>query len=159
MKRNGVGTDQVRAFDKVLKEQYSYEFVISKFVWIMLMALGMLFMLFPAQDIAEMNNVPLMLLGMGIMMYLRPYMMVAEGKQMVSIYRKLKCAPVARKEIQAVRCSYLNSFCLKFFLAGFAAQQAAALISGCWGILNLIYPVGLWFLLWLAGVGFIYGIR
>lgn len=155
------GGKKIEAFDTALREQYKYEFLISKFLWILLMGIGMLMLLIPFKAIWEESilYIVFLLVEMGTFWYIRSYLIVTDGGKQVSIYQKLKWTPVSRKEIRLSRVKYLSTFCLKFFVASMLMQQMTSFVGGSFGIGSLLYPIIFWLLIWLIGIGYIYSLK
>ena len=155
------GRKKIDAFDVALRAQYKYDFMIGKFLWILLMGICMLMMLIPFEANWEESLVLVTLLPaeLGVFLYLRSYLIVTDGGKQVSIYQKLKWVPVSRKEIRFSRVKYLNAFCLKFFVASMLMQQLTSFVGGSFGIASLLYPIIFWLLIWLIGIGYIYSLK
>ena len=152
---------KIETFDAVLREQYKYEFLIGKFLWILLMGISVLMMLIPyeANWKESLVHVTFFPAELGVFMYLRPYMIVQDKGKQVSIYQNLKWTPVSRKEIRLSRVKYLSEFCFKFFVASMLLQQMTSFVGRSFGIGSLLYPIVFWLLIWLIGIGYIYSLK
>lgn len=152
---------RIEAFDAELREQYKYEFLLSKMLWIILVGLGTFFMLIPVNAMWEESllYIGVVLPMAGTSFYLRPYMEIAEGGKQVSIYQKLKWSPISKTEIRKARIKYASNFCLRFFLVAMFLQQISAALSGTFGIASLLYPVIVWGLIWLTQMIYIYSLK
>lgn len=150
--------EAVKKFDEELKKLYSYEMLMGKVVRILTSILGCGLMILPIQEAGmhEIFYIAPMLIAMGINIYMQPFMVVYENRKAVSIYQKLKWLPVEKREIQAVRRSYLNAFVGKILIACLVLQHLGAWISGSWCIGNVLYPVGVCAFAWLVGLSYIY---
>lgn len=152
--------EAVRKFDEGLKKLYSYEILMGKVVWIFCVIIVCLMMLLPIQEgMHEICVVLQILLLIGVNMYMQPFVVVYENRKAVSIYQKLKWLPVEKREIQAVRRSYLNAFVGKVLIACLILQQAGAWLNGGWYIGNVLYPAGICAFAWLMGMAYIYGTK
>lgn len=152
--------EEVRKFDEELKKLYSYEILMGKVVWIFCVIMVCLMMLLPIQEgMQELCAVSQILLLIGVNMYMQPFMVVYENRKAVSIYQKLKWLPVEKREMKAVRRSYLNAFVGKVLIACLILQQAGALLNGSWYIGNVLYPTGVCAFAWLMGMAYIYGTK
>lgn len=152
---------RIEAFDAELREQYKYEFLMSKVLWIILVGLGTFFMLIPVREIWEESLlfIGVMLPMAGTSFYLRPYMMIAESGKQVSIYQKLKWSPISKQEIRKARMKYMSEFCLKVLVVAMILQQISSALSGTFGIASLLYPIIVWGLIWLSQVIYIYSLK
>ncbi len=152
---------KIEAFDAELKEQYKYEFLMSKVLWIILVGLGTFFMLIPVQAIWEESLflIGVMLPMAGTSFWLRPYMVITEKGKIISVFQKLKWTPISKKEIRVARIKYVSEFCLKVLVVAMILQQISAALSGTFGIVSLLYPIIVWGLIWLTQVIYIYGLK
>lgn len=152
---------KIETFDAELREQYKYEFLMSKVLWFILGGIGTFFMLIPVQEIWEDS---LLLIGFvlpmaGTSFWLRPYMVIAEKGKIVSVFQKLKWSPISKKEICMARIKYISEFCLKGLVAALILQQIGSALSGTFGIVSLLYPVIVWALIWLSQVIYVYSLK
>ncbi|MBQ9136739.1 MAG: hypothetical protein IJX66_11690 [Lachnospiraceae bacterium] len=152
---------KIETFDAELREQYKYEFLMSKVLWFILGGMGTFFMLIPVQAIWEEN---LLLIGVvlpmaGTSFWFRPYMMITEKGKIVSVFQKLKWSPISKKEICMARIKYVSEFCLKVLVIAMLFQQIGSALSGTFGIASLLYPVIVWGLIWLSQVIYIYSLK
>lgn len=148
--------EQVKKFDQELKKQYSYSFVISHFVSMIFLVLGVI--LTPV-DIEEssfpVSPFALILLFWGISLYLLPYLRITEDNlnhsspEMTDVSSLLRWQPVQKREILAVRISYLNRLCLTLLLVCLAVSQLVGVLSHSWSFHNLTDPVITLLCIWL----------
>lgn len=76
-----------------------------------------------------------------VMMYLSPYLYVAEGGQSRSMYEKFMYFPVEQREVRRVRIQYLLHFLRIPFALGVAGQLLMALlVNHALTLANFIYP-------------------
>lgn len=149
--------ETVKRFDEELRKQYSYEFMIGKFVWILLLSLGLFAILIPLEEgFTLLSNASSMLLGLSMFFYIKPYMMVTEEGKQISIYKKLKWMPVSKKDIAAVRREYLNRFCLKVGIASACLQITGAFLNHSLDVNSFLFPVFVNLCIWLFGLWMIY---
>jgi len=152
---------KIEKFDAELREQYKYEFLMSKVLWFILGGIGTFFMLIPVQAIWEES---LLLIGVvlpmaGTSFWFRPYMMITEKGKIVSVFQKLKWSPISKKEICMARIKYVSEFCLKVLVIAMLFQQIGSALSGTFGIASLLYPVIVWGLIWLSQMIYIYSLK
>ena len=152
---------KIETFDAELKEQYKYEFLISKVLWIILVGLGTFLMLIPVQAIWEESLlfIGVMLPMAGTSFWLRPYMVIPENGKIVSVFQKLQWSPISKKEIRQARIKYVSEFCLKVLVAAMLLQQIGSALSGMFGIASLLFPIIVWGLIWLTQVIYIYSLK
>ena len=157
--QGGVDMEKVRAFDREMQEIYKREYMDSEMVAIMFAVLGNLIAIVPFSGSDKLDWVvfwaTLYLLGISIMFYLRPYLVI-EGE---SIYKKIQYMPVSKKEICDTRIGYLNHRWKILFVIGLVLHQVFPLCDGSFGIRSILEIVFTYLLIWIWGFLQIYFVK
>ena len=90
-------------------------------------------------------------LGMAVLCRMQPYIYVAGER----ISAMLAYVPADRALMRRVRRQYLRRYLQKLGAVCLVLQQFGAFVDGTWSFWNLIYPVGMILLLYLAGLAYI----
>lgn len=152
--------EQIKKFDVKLKKLDDYNVLMMNLAKYLFLFFGCVFMVMPAsdKDFGLAFAAPaLYFLDMAMIFHLSPYLQIKDKGKQIPIYEKLKWMPVSKKDVIKVRQSYLLQFCIKVGIIIFFGQQLGALLSGCFNLMNICYPIVMWLLLVGSGSLYIYG--
>lgn len=149
--------ERILAFDRELLSVDDSKVLASKVLCILMSIFGCFMMIFPvgAEDSADMKVIyvmPWIFLGMAVTFRMQPYVYADNSVRVASV---LAYAPVDKALLLQVRRGYLHRYLAKLGVVGLLFQQLGALLEGCWSVWNLLYPAGVIFFLYLAGLAYI----
>ena len=147
--------EQVKSFDRQLKQMYNDMFIVFKFLYILMSGIGAILMIIPIEKAGDCIF-SLFLYSMAVYFYLLPYMLITENGQRYTIYEKLRYMPVSEKEIRAVRRGYLRQYGIPMTVINFIAGQLGMLTVEGWKMTSVTAPALTSVLMWLMGLDFIY---
>ncbi len=148
--------ERIRAFDRELMEGDADWAFASKILYYIMGTLGCFMMLFPFgpavdPDLRVIYVLAWLFLGMAVLCRMQPYIYVAGER----ISAMLAYIPADRALMRRVRRQYLRRYLQKLGTVCLVLQQFGAFVNGTWSFWNLIYPVGMILLLYLAGIAYI----
>ena len=149
--------EKVRAFDRLLKQQDYYHFLFGRLFSVFLAGCAVLLTIVNAadgycgRDWNALRGIWMLLGGVGACVWLGGYMVVADDGDRVSIYDRLRYAPVSNREILAVRCGYLNRFCGYFAAVNVFVSLLTALAKRQWTVRYLLFPLAVGCAAWVVG--------
>lgn len=145
----------LREFDKKL---YEYTGKMATIRNIVVIAMVIMFMWFPIQILME-DDFKIVIFYQIIWgcitahLFLDNYVNATESMSAVKrgkvsdVYEKLKYVPISRKQYKSVRMGYLNNYLLKITTVGLVIQCGISIISGDFGIINVLYTIGVLYIL------------
>ena len=153
--------DNVREFDRVLKQKEEQQFLMIKVLQILFFFMGGIMMFWPLEMTEEMAEIylalvmPAYLLGAAVVFSLQPYMFIKDGQKLMSIYKLLEYMPVDREDIFKVRREYLNGICKKVLIAYVVCQCMTAVLIKEFTVITILYPVVMTAGIWFVGMMYI----
>lgn len=150
--------ERIRAFDRELMAANTDLALSSKILYTIMGVFGCFMMVFPVgaafdPDLRVLHVLAWMFLGMAMMARIQPYVYILGDARRVSA--ALAYIPVEPALLCLVRREYLRRYLQKIGVVCLLVQQLGALLNGAWSVWNLLYPVGVVFSLYLAGVVYI----
>lgn len=133
--------ERVRQFDQEWQKLHDYEWVISKFIMAILLFCSTPLYVIPFQEGEVLVINVLLLQGIAVWIYMRPYLVVKEERNQYSITSVLAFCPIDSYLIRKVRVGYLRRFCGILSIVNILLQQLGAWLGKTWGIENLLYPI------------------
>lgn len=122
--------EQLAEFDRKLKKEESYQFLMCRVLQCILLPLACLAMMIPIEDdFPLMLAVSFYLLALSAKFYLQPYLYVKQQGKLCSIYQILKITPLNRKDYLCVRRKRLQSFLCLIAAAALCAQLAGNFLN------------------------------
>lgn len=142
----------LRSFDK---ELFSHTGKLSWFNSGLFSFLLLILLALPIQEISKEDRVCIysgIILSCWLTFYiLLPYINITDSLERIqpnsSTYTKLKYLPISKKQYILVRMGYLFRFFRNLMILGMIVQCTTALISKCFGIENVLYIIGMLFVL------------
>ena len=149
--------EKVRAFDSELWKLYEYEIQMNRLVCYFFGFFAAVIMIFATtMEFGMLSGLPVVMYMMAVTFYLRPFVTVSERRsEFISIYEKLRYAPVSKREIVAVRLEYLRRYCIPMSIVNLLMGLLGMLIEKQWKPFVILYTLGVSGVVVLTGAAYI----
>lgn len=115
--------EQLAEFDRKLKKEESYQFLMCRVLQCILLPLACLAMMIPIEeDFLLMLAVSFYLLALSAKFHMQPYLYIKQQGKLCSVYQILKTTPLKRKDYLCARRKRLQSFLCLIAAAALCGQ-------------------------------------